>query len=200
MASCNLPIKQPVTAIVGLQDNIHMVAPQLTTDELVGALDSLDVHFLTGGESSRSARNITPADLLAQLAAQPDARIRLAIIALLLRRPEFALALPSAVEQVKGETQQLLKLYYTAGVLLQRLYHHSLEHLLGAQPLLPNLFGSDLGVSLVSEPHEDLQRLGEQHALLTGLNINWAGTYEYAAQRLIKRLEHEVLWTHPQAV
>ena len=177
-----------------------MVAPQLTANELVGALDALDVHFLTGGESSRSACSLAPEDLFAQLAAQPDARIRLAIIPLLLRHPDFAMALPAAIEQVTGETRQLLKLYYTAGVLLQRYFRHSLEHLLGVQLLLPNLFGSDLGVSLVSEPREDLQRLGEQHALLTGLNINWAGTYEYAAQRLIKRLEHEVLWTHPQAV
>jgi hypothetical protein len=100
---------------------------------------------------------------------------------------------------VKDETRQSLKLYYTAGVLLQRLYHRSLEHLLGAQPLLPDLFGSELAVSLTDEPQKDLQRLGERHILLTGLNINWAGTYEHAAQRLIKRLEHEALWAHPQA-
>ncbi len=176
-----------------------MSAVPLTADELVGALDALGVRFLTGGEPSPRAHGLTPADLLAQLAAQPDARLRLATIPLLLRRPEFAVAAPAAAEQITGQARWTLKLYYTAAVLLQRRYRHPFNRLLGAQPPLPDLFGSELGVSLASDPQECLRQLGERHATLTGLSINWAGTYDHAAQRLIKRLEHEAIWATPQA-
>ena len=177
-----------------------MPAALLTADELVGALDTLDVHFLTGGEASPRARRLPPADLLAQLAAQPDARMRLAIIPLLLRRPEFAATAPVAAELITGQTRWTLKLYYTAAVLLQRCYRDSLARLLGPQQPLHDLFGAELGVlPLAVDPREGLRRLGERHTALTGLTINWAGTYDHAAQRLIKRLEHEALWINQQA-
>ncbi|MCL4506203.1 MAG: hypothetical protein M1434_10065 [Chloroflexi bacterium] len=91
-----------------------MSAILCTPDELVGALDALGVHFLSGGDSSPRARSLAPAELLAQLAAQPDARLRLAIIPLLLCRPEFASAAPTALEQLTEQRRQTFKLYYTA--------------------------------------------------------------------------------------
>ena len=176
-----------------------MAATLLTANELVGALDALDVHFLTGGEVSPRVHSLTPADLLAQLAAQSDARLRLAIIPLLLRRPELALAAQTAAEQLTGQPRWTLKLYYTAAVLLQRRHQNLLARLLGPQPQLVDLFGAELGISLAGDPQDSLRRLGERHTALTGLSINWAGAYDHAARRLIKRLEHEAAWATLQA-
>ena len=177
-----------------------MVVTPLTADELVGALDGLGVHFLTGGEVNPRAQSLGQDELLAGLAAQPDARLRLAIIPLLLRRPEFAAAAYEAAERVSGTAQHTLKLYYTAAVLLQQRHRDRLVQLLGPQSSLPDLFGRELGVPRAGDSLERLQQLGNRHAELTGLRINWIGTYEHAVQRLIKRLELEALWVNPPAV
>jgi hypothetical protein len=105
---------------------------------------------------------------------------------------------PAALAQGTDATRLVLKLFYTAAMLLQQRYRRALEQLMGAQPLLPNQFGSELGISIASDPWESLQRLGKRHAALTGLSINWVGAYEHAARRLIKRLECEARWITPQ--
>jgi hypothetical protein len=177
-----------------------MIVTGLSANELVGALDARDVHFLTGGEYSNRAHDITPAQLLAELAMQNDARMRLAIIPLLLRRPELSSVAIDATQRVVGSARQTLKLYYTAAMLLQRLHHSRLIPLLGEQQALPDLFGAELGLSGAGNPKARLRELAERHAALTGFALNWIGTYEHAAQRLIRRLESEALWAQtPQA-
>ena len=53
-----------------------------TADELVSALNALGVRFLAGGEDVESPATLPPARLLAALAQQRDARLRLAIVPL----------------------------------------------------------------------------------------------------------------------
>lgn len=51
----------------------------LAADRLVTELNALDVRFVTGGDPAPSAPPLPPAELLASLAAQSEARLRLAL-------------------------------------------------------------------------------------------------------------------------
>jgi len=166
----------------------------VSADELVGALNFLGVHFLAGGESVEPVSTLSPARLLAALAEQADARLRLAIVPLLLCRPELARAVPEAMAYLAEPALTTLKLFYTAAVLLQQEYTSKLQPLLGQREPLPDLFSEELRVSPVDGTEVRLKWLGERHRALSGLAANWTGTYRYAAERLIKRLQWEAQW------
>jgi hypothetical protein len=170
----------------------------LTPDELVGALDALDVPFLRGGVQDDAARALTPAGLMEGLVQSPEARVRSALIPLLLRHPEFAASAQIAAANLQPPARHTLELFYTAALLLQRKYTERLSHLLGAQPTLPDLFGKLLGIELSDDIEVSLQRLGQRHAQVTGLDLNWIATYEHAAARLIKHLENRERWTQSE--
>jgi hypothetical protein len=160
---------------------------------LIGALDGLGVRFLAGGASAEPAA-IPPARLLAALAEQGDARLRLAIVPLLLCRPELARLVPEVTLLLSEPALTTLKLYYTAAVLLQLEYAIPLRNLTGRWKPLPDLFSSELGVPLRGSLDARLERLGARHQVVSGLAANWIGTYRYGAERLIKRLEWEAQW------
>ena len=165
-----------------------------SADELIGTLNALGVHFLAGGESAIPDSALPPARLLAALAQQVDARLRLAIVALLLCRPDLACAVPEAAAHLTEPALTTLKLFYTAAVLLQQEYAAPLHHLLGRWEPLPDLFSRELRILPVDSAEAGLKRLSERHRALSGLAANWIGTYKYAAERLIKRLEWEAQW------
>lgn len=183
-----------------IADNGDMSGLVYTADDLVASLDALGVHFLTGGIQSDHPPTISATDLLAALIAQSDARMRLAIIPLLLRRPELAACMPDAIERTTDVLRQQLKLYYTAAMVLQQEYRNTLQRLLGAQPSLLDLYGGELGIVRTESTQAALEKVAAQHAACTGLSVNWAGTYRHAAQRIIKRLEHEAQWALPERV
>ncbi len=168
---------------------------ETSADELIGALNALGVHFLAGGENVISAPALPPARLLAALAQQADARLRLAIVALLLCRPDLARAVPESAAHLTEPALTTLKLFYTAAVLLQQEYAAQLHHLLGPWEPLPDLFSRELKILPADSTEARLKRLSERHRALSGLAANWIGTYKYAAERLIKRLEWEAQWT-----
>jgi hypothetical protein len=60
-----------------------------SADRLVTELNRLGVHFVTGGELEWSAPSLPPAELLAGLASQSEARLRLALIPLFLVHPRI---------------------------------------------------------------------------------------------------------------
>ncbi len=41
---------------------------------------------------------------------------------------------------------------------------------------------------------DQLLRLAERHKVITGIPLNWYGTYNHAAQRVITRLKKERAW------
>ena len=166
----------------------------LSPDELISALDTLDVPFLAGDEQSAVPPSLTPVELLTALAQAREARLRSAIIPTLLRHPEFAPHARTAATRLSSLPRVTLQCFYTAALLLQRKYVARLKQLLGAQPSLPDWFSADLGISLSENETTLLSELSKRHAALTGLPINWAGTYEHAAERLIKRLENQARW------
>lgn len=169
------------------------IDPIPSADELVAALNALDVPFLNGG--TKSNRTVSPAQLIAGLAIQRNARMRLALIPLLLSRPDFAPAdVLKANSYLSGIEASTLRLFYTAAMLLQETYQSKLDKLLGQKQALPNLFGEMLAITRIGSTETRLRELGERHKALSGVRANWVGTYHHGAKRLIKRLECEVEW------
>lgn len=168
----------------------------LTADELVGALDALDVPFLRGGVQDDAARALTPARLMEGLVQSPEARVRSALIPLLLRHPEFAEGARLAASRLSGQAHYTLACLYTAAVLLQREYAERLSVLLGVQRSLPDLFSKFLGIELSEDSNASLQRLGRRHGQLIGPDLNWIATYKHAADRLVRHLENRERWAH----
>lgn len=165
-----------------------MNAPALE-DQLVSELWAWDVRFLMGRQFS-SMPMLTPASLIASLAQSENARVRLSLIPLFLRHPEFASEVKRVDKSLSLQIHQLvLRFYYTAAFLLQRKYWERLVNIFGNQPQLPELFSTKLGISLDEDPEKALLQLANRHQILTGQFINWLGTYEHAAERLVKHME-----------
>ena len=164
---------------------------QVTEDELVGALDALDVPFLSGGISDARTAAMTPDELLVGLARSTDARVRSAVIPLLLRHPEFARAAKIADRNLDAEkaARTTLECFYTAALLLQKKYAVRLAQLFGRLPDLPDLFGALLRVELTEDIETALKQVGERNAELRGLDLNWVGTYEHAARTWLDYME-----------
>lgn len=164
---------------------------QATEDELVGALDALEVPYLTGGVQDDVARALAPDALLEGLARASDARVRSALIPLLLRHPEFAAEAKRAAARLndKSEARATLECFYTAAMLLQKKYAARLRNLFGPQPTLPNLFGENLAVAITADVDAALTRLGARNAELRGLALNWVETYDHAARTWIEYVE-----------
>jgi hypothetical protein len=127
---------------------------------------------------------------------QPSARVREATIAVLLLHPSYAQALPVALAQLRPSEQLALRFYFTASVLLQREYADLLRPLL-PEPWqwLPDLFSQELGAPGEGAPGQRLERLGTAHRARTGAIVNWTGTYENVARKLIRRCEVEQQWS-----
>lgn len=168
--------------------------PPITSADLARALDILDVPFIAGGSDSTTLQIPQPAVLMASLAASDEARLRLALIPLLLRHPEFALQARAALRQMTPAVLTGFKCYYTAAVLLQQKYQERLNALVGDTEPLPDLFSAELGVLGCSNPDDGLSALADRQKTLTGRLINWRGTYEHGAQRLLRTLEGRKQW------
>ena len=163
-------------------------------DRLVTELNRLGVHFVTGGEPEGLVLPLSPVELLAGLTAQSEARLSLALIPLLLVHPELAAAVPEALIRLAEREQLTLKLFYTAAVILQQFHAEQLRALLGRYDPLPDHFAAELGIPTSGYYVNQLKYLGERHRTLSGLAINWVGTYHHAADRLLKQFTLEVQW------
>lgn len=163
--------------------------PPIAPAELAHALDIIEVPFVAGGSHSATFQMPQPVVLLASLAACEEARLRLALIPLLLSHPEFALHARDALRLMTPAVQTGFKCYYTAAVFLQQKYRERLNALLGDTELLSDLFSTELGLLGCSNPDESLRVLADRQRALTGRSINWQGTYEHGAQRLLRTLE-----------
>ena len=166
-----------------------------SAEGLTAELQAHGLHFLIGERPAPSTPRLSSAELLAGLTRQADARLRAALIALLLYNPALGKAVPEALSQLEGRERMTLKLYYTATVILQAKYAERLRLLAPGWRPLPDLFSQELDIPMHENQRVRLQQLGKLHRQITGLAANWPGTYEYAASRLIRRLEKEVLWT-----
>jgi hypothetical protein len=116
---------------VGLENcrmNAKIEASPITADELVGALDALGVSFLSGGVQTPRALALLGAELLLGLARDPDERVRLSVISLLLVRPGFTEVIPGVAEQLDGDAKRTFECYCGATHGLQREHQKSLKN------------------------------------------------------------------------
>ncbi len=140
----------------------HREADTLTELQIIAQLTTLGVHFLQGGDYASVQPEIDPAKLLATLALSHQARLRLALIPLLLQHPEFAIYARTVAEQLPQPAQVLLKCYYTAAQLLQQKYRLRLEAIFGQATPLPDLFVAELGLPTWQSPETGLLALAER--------------------------------------
>lgn len=161
----------------------------ISEDQLVSELWAWDVRFLMGRQLS-STPLLAPANLIAGLAQSTNARVRLSLIPLFLCHPEFSAEAEKADKEISSQSSQnVLRFYYTAAVFLQTKYQERLRKIFGEQNQLPELFSSKLDVSPEKDSNQNLLQLAKRHQILSGHSINWIGTYEHAAERLIKHME-----------
>jgi hypothetical protein len=177
------------TQLLTFDQKIMTTSLSFSEDQLVSELWARDVRFLMGSSTSSSPL-LDPANLMTALAQSADARLRLSLIPLFLRHPEFSAEAEKADWSLPPQLgQNVLRFYYTAAVFLQMKYQERLQKIFGRQNQLPDLFSSRLGVSPEKDPNQNLLQLAKRHQILSGHTINWLGTYEHAAERLIKHME-----------
>jgi hypothetical protein len=166
-----------------------------TADHLNSELHRLGVNFVAGDSQGELFDRLSPAELLAGLAAQTDARMRSAIIAMLLQLPGFGDQAHAALKMLAGPQRLTFQLYVTAAHILQLIYFDDLERVLGPFQMLPDLYSEEFQLQPKDRPPEDLlKQVASRHQDISGLPINWDGTYHHAARRVIARLEKEKEW------
>jgi hypothetical protein len=164
-------------------------------ERLVAELECLGIRYLSRQTGFRAEQVRLPADLLADLIRQPSARVREAVIAVLLAHPEYAGSIPEALMRLTAPEQLVLRLFYTASVLLQQQYAGMLQAFMTDQwQRLPDLFSAELGLPIEGEPRERLVKLGQTHRRRTRAAVNWTGTYENVAHKLVRAWELERQW------
>jgi hypothetical protein len=85
-----------------------------------------------------------------------------------------------------------------AAALLQREFEDELRRLMGSRwRWLPDPHEFALGGALLTRgsPREKLGALGKEHQRRTRTRVNWSGTHEQAATRLLRRWEVEDQWS-----
>ncbi len=166
-------------------------------EELVAELEPLGVRYLSRQSSYQASGVRPPETLLADLVRQPSARVRAAVIAVLLAHPEYAVAVPEALKQLRPDEQLTLQSFYAAAMLLQEEHADRLRAFLGARwrPLPdPREATPQLNLPDEGSPTERLAWLGREHQRWSGTMVNWAGSYEQVAQRLMRRWDMERRW------
>jgi hypothetical protein len=173
---------------------IQQVEQVVSERELLAELAARNLHMVIGGQSHAAAGRLPTDILLAGLVQHEEARLHLALIALFLYQPETATAVPAALRQLNQEQQVGLKLFYTAAVLLQQIHGDQLRQYLPNNRPLPDLFAASLGLDETAVPQTQLHQLSKRHRELSGIQANWLGSYQYAAERLLTRLAKEAAW------
>jgi hypothetical protein len=169
-------------------------APAPTNAILTMTLDHLGVHFIAGEVDTHPEIAESPVALLRGLASSEEARLRLALIPLFLKRPEYAAYVKNALFGLSPTAQHFLRCYYTAAQLLQQKHYQTLTELFGNLTILPPLFEDSLNLDSTESPDVRLQQLGREQARLTGCPLNWYGAYELAYKRLVQHTQKRLQW------
>lgn len=164
-------------------------------DRVVAELHQLGITYLSNCLILPSKSSRSPEYILADTIKQPSSRVRTAVIALFLLHPDYAVYVQTALSLVNENQRQLLKIFYTAAVHMQRLYRSELIAIIGSELVwLSDLFGEELGISTTLAPQDAIQQLGTKHQEITHSLINWSGTYKNVVHHLIRYKLREAQW------
>ena len=75
--------------------------PEEEEERIVAELELLGIRYLSRRTTIKASKVRSPSTLLADLVHQPSARVRAAVIAVLLAHPEYATAIPEALEALE---------------------------------------------------------------------------------------------------
>lgn len=161
----------------------------LIEEQLVEELSQLGIGYLSRhSELPQKSGVRDPAKLLAELVEQPSSRVRTSVIPLLLEHPGFAEIIPNAVSRLRGRSRDLLMLFYTAAVILQEIHNKHLVVMQGAAfKKLPDLYSEQLSITKGSSSKKRLTQLALRHQEMTGIEVNWQGTYENAVMKWLEK-------------
>jgi hypothetical protein len=161
----------------------------LIEEQLVEELSHLGIGYLSRhSELTQKSGVKDPSKLLAELVKQPTSRVRTSVIPLLLEHPEFAELVPYAVTLLHGRNRNLLMIFYTAAVILQKIHKKHLVIIQGAAfKTLPDLFSEQLSITKGLSSKNRLAQLALRHREMTGSEVNWQGTYENAVRKWLKQ-------------
>lgn len=122
-------------------------------ETLVAELRERGVAYLA--PSNASAEKPPPTDelLILALLEQLDARLRMALVPLFLRRPHLADEVARLAARLDSDLRLELQTYYQAAVYLQRLWRTRLGFYLDTSSLLPDLFSAEMGLPSPEERH-----------------------------------------------
>ena len=118
----------------------------ITDDEeqVVAELELLGIRYLSRQTAEAATQVRPPERLLADMVRQPSARVRAAVIALLLAHPDFRGGGAGPLRRIGPAEQVTLRMFYTAAVLLQQAYGQRLLSALGSQwRALPDLYSGE---------------------------------------------------------
>lgn len=120
-------------------------------ETLVAELRERGVAYLAPSDAVSVNPPPTDEALILVLLEQPDARLRMGLVPLFIRRP----ALAADVERLTGQIDPSLRLelqtYYMAAVYLQRLWKSRLGFYLDVRTLLPDLYSQAMGLPPADE-------------------------------------------------
>ena len=109
-------------------------------ETLVAKLRERGITYLAPSDVVATESMASPDAPLVALLEQPDSRLQLAVIPLLLRHPELASRVPLLVTRIEPRLAIELQTLYMAAVCLQRLWKTRLGFYLDTSILLPDLF------------------------------------------------------------
>ena len=177
--------------VIGLEQSIE-------EEELVAELRLLGIRYLSRQVSYEATSVRPPEALLADLVRQPSARVRAAVIAVLLSHPEYADAIPAALARLGPDERLTLRSFYLAAMLLQREHEDRLRAFQVPQwrwlPELAQAMG-DLGLPAEGAPGVKLAALGKEHQRRAKVTVNWTGTYQQVVDQLLRQWELESKWS-----
>jgi hypothetical protein len=168
-----------------------------TEEDLVAELELLGVRYLSRLSDHQASEVRPPAALLADLVRQPSPRVRAAVIAVLLAHPEYADAVPRALERLGPDDAFTLQAFYAAATLLQQQHARRLRALMGARwRTLPSLGEVTVGLNLPAQGTtlEKLAALAGEHQRRSLKMVNWAGSYQQVARQLMRSWEVQGQW------
>ena len=163
-------------------------------NRLIAEIEYYGLHLLVGDQPNLGEGRMPADELIASLILHPDARLHTALMTLLLYRPSLSNYMENALERLPDDYRVKLKLYYTASAFLSKKYFQQLHSLIPGWRVLPDLYSRELGILLSNDIQNNLRLLAKRHLELTDYCVNWLGTYESAAKRLISRLNREAEW------
>ena len=168
-------------------------------ERLVAALRTRGVDYLAPSDAAGAP--VEEATLIASLASHDDARLKQALSALFLVRPDLAPRVPGLVEALPHDAAVSLTARYQAAVYLRAMWATRLGRYLPALPPLPDYFSEPLALPEPRVLHgkAGLYALAAWHENVTGRRANYRAEYENAAALLFGRLRVRAHW-HDAAV